>query len=132
MNNWNQYRQNTGGRSSGKYYEQTQLKVIDLGTRHPKNNWWNGFIKATKMEDYVVTESGEAIPAKGLCIVEQVVQFPFYSEKDHCWLVSVQFNDMDQSDGSFRINGLCELGFADYAEAGQVKKGILFYKHQRK
>lgn len=110
--NWNQYR-NSG------------LKVIDLGTRHPKNNWWNGFFRDADIEALVVTESGEAVKAEGLCIVEQVIQWPSYSHKDQCWLVTVEYRKYDQAKHS--NYGRCEIGFQDYGEAGQVKKGSLFY-----
>jgi len=126
MTNWNQYRQ------SGKYYEQTQLKVIDLGTRHPKNNWWNGFFRDVDIETLVVCDNGEAIPVKGLCMVEQVTAWPYHNDQEDHWVVGVQYRDIDQGTDFFHFNGICELAFKDYAEAGQVKQGSMFYKNQIK
>lgn len=127
MSNWNQYRQTTGGHSSGKYYEQTQLKVIDLGSQHPSKNWWNDFFNTAEIETMIVVD-GEAISAKGLFIVDEVESWPYFNDERQMWMVSVISSSAGHSDSKFQFKGICDLGFKDYAEAGQVKKGSLFYK----
>lgn len=123
MNNWNQYRNSGLGK----------MKVIDLGTRHPKNNWWNGFFRDADIETLVVTESGEAVKAEGLCIVDRVIRKPFRSLEDKCWLITVQYSRLEHSTKTnglydFTGSGVCEIGFEDYDEAWNVVKGAMFYK----